>query len=128
MNQEPKPDQTHEYLQYRSPRDHILHDMARKDWANESNGVPEAHVGFFARISNSEAELHEVTQAFEQSIAAAGLGDTSELIGHFIVVEQESREVVVMTYDNDRDLLKDYGNLCTAYESWLEDQAGAGNE
>lgn len=128
MNQEPKPDQTHEYFQYRSPRDHILHDMALTSWANESHGDPEAHVGFFARISNSEAELHEITQAFEQSMAAAGLEDTRELIGHFIVVEQESRDVVVMTYDNDRDLLKDYGNLCTAYESWLEDQAEAGNE
>ncbi|WP_407107287.1 hypothetical protein [Rhodococcus aetherivorans] len=128
MNQEPKPDQALEYFQYRSSRDNVLHDMAVNSWADESYGDPEAHVVLFARISNSEAELQEVTQAFEQSIAAAGLEDTRELIGHFLVVETLDRDVVVMTYDNDRELLKDYGNLCTAYESWLEDQEEAGNE
>lgn len=119
------PTKNPEHFEYRSARDHVLHDMALTDWANQSGGDTESHVGQFWRISNSEAELHEVVQAFEQSIESAGLGDTRELIGHFLVAETEDSRIVVMDhYQSEQELKRDFENLAVAYASWLEDQAG----
>ncbi|WP_192378763.1 hypothetical protein [Rhodococcus rhodochrous] len=116
------PTQNAEHFHYKNSRDHVLHDMALNGWANQSGGETESHVGQFWRISTSADELAEVVGAFEREIEAAGLTDPTELIGHWLLCELDTADIVVMEYHSERGLLEDFENLTTAYKSWQEDQ------
>jgi hypothetical protein len=99
----------------------VLQAMITGGWANESDGEVEAPTGHFARVSNSEAELSEVVQAFEDVITAYGMEDTRELIGHFLVVEDSQGFVHVKGYDNPIELTRDFQALQDAYAEWNKD-------
>lgn len=82
---------TPEYISttYSSPRDEVLHHLSLEGWANQSSGETASTTGYFARISNSEAELQELTTNFGVAIQSAGLADPSALIGHYLRVETD---------------------------------------
>lgn len=99
----------------------VLQAMVAGAWANESDGDVEAPTGYFARISNSEAELAEVEQAFSDVIEAYGMEDTRELVGHFLVVQNDQGFVYITSYENPIELTRDYQALQDAYAQWDED-------
>ena len=99
----------------------VLQAMVTGGWANESDGNVEAPTGHFARVSNSEAELSEVVQAFDDVITAYGMDDTSELVGHFLITEDSNVIVFVSNYDNTIALTRDFQSLQDSYAFWDEE-------
>lgn len=100
----------------------VLQAMVSEGWANQSDtdGNVDSPHGAFARVSNSEAELSEVVEAFEDVITAYGMDDTRELIGHFLVVEDSQGFVHVTSYDDEVSLTRDFQQLQDAYAEWDE--------
>lgn len=98
----------------------VLQAMVTGGWANESDGDVSAPTGHFARVSNSAAELEEVVAAFEDVIVMYDMIDTSELVGEFLVHEDEQGNVYVVSYDNPIALTRDFQQLQDAYALWNE--------
>lgn len=101
------------------PRDEVLDAMVHGGWSNESSGSPLSPTGHFARVSNSEAELPELLDAFEAEIADTGI-EPQELIGHFLVVTLDHGECYVREYSEEELLKYDFRRLNEIYRSWLE--------
>lgn len=110
-----------------STRDQVLHAMSRDGWANESDGNVESPWGFFSRISNSTEELPEIVQAFSEIISefpAATLSggfDTSELVGHFLLVENNQGQIFVTEFDSEQELQREFDGLTDVYSEWCDD-------
>lgn len=96
----------------------MLYRMSLDGWCNEQNGRSEATTGWFARVSISRDELSEVAQAFEEEMAGAGFTDTTALVGHFLLREDDQGFVEVFEYDNEEEVKKAYGVLERQFEAW----------
>lgn len=116
---------TPEYIstKYSSPRDEVLHHLSLEGWANQSSGDTASTTGYFARISNSEAELQELTTNFEEAMQSAGLVDPSALIGHYLLVETDDGFVHAGDYKSEEEVIADYQKLEAAYEGWVGEMA-----
>jgi hypothetical protein len=106
---------------YNSARDEALHIMAVQGWANDSAGDVESTTGFFSKISIDDAELPEITEAFEQELIEAGVTDTRTLIGHFMVLEDNYGNVNVDTYTEQWKLDQDFESYKNEWIIWAED-------
>lgn len=107
---------------YACPRDEVLGEMQDNGWANASSGNVEAPSGYFSRISNSEAELPEIYQAFESTIEEMGTyGFTAEaLLGHFLLITDSQGFVNVAQFESEAHLIHDYETLERMYDEWEE--------
>lgn len=101
-------------------RERVLYQMSVDGWANESSGEVEATTGYFAKIVVEPAELPEVVDAFEEEIADAGMTDTQELIGNWLLLENALGQIAVRAYEGREELDHDYRILSEAYGAWLE--------
>ena len=99
-----------------SPRDEVLHEMSLEGWSNCSDGNTDAHTGYFSAITITEAELAEITQAFETEIGYAGLVDPSELVGHWLLIDDQNGYVHVRDYETHERLMYDFKRLQEQYE------------
>lgn len=102
---------------YSSARDEVLDAIAKEGWANKSDGDTGSVSGWFARISNSPAELRELMSAFEDQMNEAGLADPIELVGHFLVVEDQTGFVTVTKHEDEKSLTTDYA----LHEMWHQE-------
>lgn len=100
------------------PRDEVLYLMDAEGWANESGGATNASSGYYARISNTPAELDEVVDAFAKEIADVGLADAAELIGHFLLKQASDGYVSVHTYPSEPQLKLAFDVLERSYAEW----------
>mgnify|MGYP001791810815 CR=1 FL=1 len=109
---------------YSSARDEVLHAMSVQGWANRSDGNVEAPTGFFAIISNSPAELAEVVAAFDEEIEGTEDSDfsTSELVGHFVLVEDSQGFVGVYDYSTELGARVFYDELEDTFSKWDEEE------
>jgi hypothetical protein len=82
-----------------SPRDEALRLMVNGGWADQTVTSLTATA---ARISISGDELHEVVDAFTDEFSGAGLTEYTQLVGHFLVVENEGVVRVTTHPDEDR--------------------------
>lgn len=82
-----------------SPRDEVLHLLTVEGWANESDGDVQSPTGWFARISNSSAELNEIRDAFKSEVWRSF--DWASILGHWMVVEGSDGVVHVGEYLNE---------------------------
>lgn len=114
MEREPTPE-----LTYESPRNEALHAMWRSGWAVASSGEPDSPTGPFARVSNSEDELAELTRAFSDEFSAIGV-DPQELVGHFMLGVSTEGEGVVMELGSEQALVQAYEALRDVYVAWKE--------
>lgn len=104
----------------------VLQAMVTGGWANESDGHVDSPQGHFARISNSDAEVHGmggVADTFADDIVLYEMASIDELIGHFLVREDSQGFVHVTEYDNPIDLTRDFHALQDEYALWNEDNA-----
>jgi len=101
-----------------SARDELFYVMTLEGWANESSGSVECPTGFFARISNSQAEIAEIRQAFTEESRAVS---DNEIIGHFLCTENDQGFWYVEEFDTESELLAAYNRLDATYSDWLEE-------
>ncbi|WOI85952.1 hypothetical protein [Rhodococcus qingshengii] len=105
---------------YRTPRDEVLHSMADNGWANESAGDVASSHGWFARISNEPADIHELSQVFDVDIYRTGI-DPQALVGHYLLVET-SEQVTVIPYATEVAVRDEYRKLLDGYYQSVEDE------
>lgn len=105
-----------------SPRDQVLEAMAGNGWAIETNGHVEAPTGWFAVVVNEEAEVPEITDAFEMEIVEAGLLDLSQLIGNFLVQRLSDGSIRVYEHPAKFQALGHYDRMCETFIAWDDDQ------
>ena len=102
-----------------SVRDEVLHRMSIEGWANESNGNVESITGFFARISNDETEIIEIIDGFaKEAFEIDPNFDMSELLGFFLLEENEMGFVYVTEFNTERELIARYVELSELFEAW----------
>lgn len=102
-----------------SVRDEILSLMVNEGWANESDGNVESITGFFARISNDESEVIEIIDAFAgQAFEIDPNFDVSELLGFFLLEENEMGFVYVTEFNTDAELIARYTELSELHHAW----------
>ncbi|MFE7720108.1 hypothetical protein ACFU44_13825 [Nocardia rhizosphaerihabitans] len=95
----------------------MLYEMAQEGWGTRTAGDLASPSGRFTRITNDPREIPSIVQAFDDSIAQAGLADPDQLVGHFMV-EEEWRHLTVTKYANEQDLLMRYGILEQWHLNW----------
>jgi len=107
-----------------SPRNQLLHAMARQDWANESNGNVEAPTGWFCRISNSSADISEIVATFLDEISdidPSGTFNPMELKGHFLLVENDQGGIYVNEYSSESEVIRAFTAMTDQYAYWSSD-------
>lgn len=92
--------------------------MVNDGWANESSGNIEAPTGHFARISNSDNELAEVLQAFEDVTDDYGMPAREDIVGHFLVITDSLGFIHISRYGSEAALIADYRALEAEYNNW----------
>lgn len=116
---------------FSSARDSILEYLCNNGWSNEDFGNVEAPTGYVYRISNTLAEVQ-----MENSEVTSLLGDwfegnsevtdspelREELIGHFIVTEDNQGFVRVAKFDTEKEMLAEFQRLEDAYNEWDTDE------
>jgi hypothetical protein len=118
----PETPQPEQLPRFSSPRDQVLYEMSSNGWSNSTSGDVRCITGWFAKLANTEPELQEVVEAFEEEIAAAGLGSTAELLGHFLVMEDALGNVTVHEAPDAAQLEHTYQVFEEAYAPWRERQ------
>jgi len=104
---------------YNSERDKILDWMTTADWANESCGSVEVPVGHFARMTNEESDRAGIMDAFGEDMAGCESPVRFEdLLGHFIVRENDQGFVTVEEFDTLQDLLARWNKLYREFDTW----------
>lgn len=98
-------------------RDRVLSAMVHSGWANRTHGSFYAQVGWFARISNRQADLTELFAAFAEPIQESGLTNGSHLIGHFMLVEAVERQLAVYQYPSEGELAAQFAIRQEAYDT-----------
>jgi hypothetical protein len=101
---------------YSTLRDAYLHDMAVNGWANESFGDVEAPTGYVWLISNSAAEMLEVTQTFGPAPRNA--------VGHFVLIEDSNGFVSVFDHSTNTGAGTLFRALEAEYSAWLDTEDG----
>lgn len=106
-------------MKFDSVRDEILSMMANESWANASSGDVESPSGWFARISNDVADIVSIIDAFaKEAFEIDPNFDMSELVGHFLIVENDQGFVFVTEYPNELAVINAYNNLELMYAEW----------
>ena len=100
------------------PRDAILYDLALNGWAQASSGDVGAPSGHFSRISNSTVELDDVIGALDIPFELYGVADPNELVGHFLVGENNLGFVDVEEFETEEQLDYAYSILEDIYIAW----------
>ena len=104
---------------YACPRDEALHFLTTAEWSNESSGDVASPAGWFARISNDPADLGSILDVLDDNLPDDF--DPEELVGHFLLVEDDQGFVEVTSFDTHQELLKDYQGLEEQYAAWATD-------
>lgn len=119
--QAPQQQEHYHATKYTTPRNEVLGEMAVDGWANASSGDVESATGHFSRITNTEAELDEITAAFSEIIAEMSrFGFVREdLIGNFLVVTDNEGFVDVRDFASPKELEEAFELLDTIYSQWL---------
>jgi hypothetical protein len=119
----------HPLSKFSSARDDILHFLCISDWAEESDGNSEAPTGYFWRISNTDADVHQSNGEFSSVFAEwlemnPEVTDSpelrSELVGHFIVQAMDSGFVYVGDYSTEEAMLEDFAEMQEEFGKWDE--------
>lgn len=110
-------EQSPEAPRFQSPRDEALHAMWDGLWTDASDGDLESPTNRFARVSNSEAELADVVDAFEEKFREIGV-DPRTLVGHFILGHSKEFGPVVISFDEEEDMLAAYKELVKVHRAW----------
>jgi hypothetical protein len=96
--------------------------MCESGWANESSGSTRSYQGYFWRITNEPADMQEVADAFSDEFTQAGLTDTAQLVGHFVVVDFGQGQIRVDQFDTQAEAVDDYESRKAAYDIWVAEQ------
>lgn len=104
-------------------RDEVLGQLGLEGWSNASSGDTESPTGYFERISNTEEELQELVEAFEDIIGQMRQYGFSEreLLGHFLLVHDSQGFVGVHEYDTHEELVARFEELEDEYGNWGSD-------
>lgn len=121
---ETDPPQENRPGKFSCPRDELLYNMSLNGWSNDSSGDVQAPTGFFARISNSTDEISEVIEAFDDDLSELARRHAKELVGHFMLYEDNQGAVGVDVYADHASLLADYEELERTYSAWLMEEGG----
>lgn len=81
-------------------------------------------IRFFGRITNTEPELAEIADAFEEDLRLLGL-DVSAVKGYYLVIEHPV-EVVVTRYEDESELMMNYRALEELWEALGGEEPGDG--
>lgn len=112
---------------YSSARDSLLHFMCINGWQNDSDGNVEAPTGYFYELVNGPADVNprntEVSSLFEEWFNQnPEVTDSeelrSELIGLFIVTEDNQGFVTVEEFDDPQGLAQRWLSLQEALNEW----------
>lgn len=101
-----------------SARDEVLYTMALEGWANDSDGESAALTGWFARLTQSDAEIKEIREAFED--AAPESFEWSSIVGLFLLRESNEGFVTVTEYATERELTSEFRHLFNAFHSDID--------
>lgn len=108
-----------EDYRYEHPRDEALHIMTTNGWANATGGSPLAPTGLYARMTNEAADLPELRGAFDSTFKMLGV-EPQDVLGNFIVVEDNEQAVHVVAFQSHRIMLAAYEELRLTYEAWRD--------
>lgn len=106
-----------------SPRDELLYQMAANGWCNESSGSTQAPCGRFARVGNEMDDVLMISDAFGEDMDRLGLAVT-DIIGHYLVIEDELAFVDVEQFETAIDLVHAYQKRDSEFKYWMVETGG----
>jgi len=100
---------------FASTRDQVLYRMAIEQWACESTGDIQAAASWLCWLSNSPAELADILDAFRDDIDQAQLADPQQLVGNFLMTQNNRGYVEVAEYETEDAVREAYTRLAPTY-------------
>lgn len=97
----------------------VLQAMVTGGWANESDGDVNSPTGHFARVTVLPAEVGEVVAAFDDVLKVYPCDALVQLVGYWLVCENDAGFVTVIAFDNEPALTMAYQSLEDDYSEWL---------
>jgi hypothetical protein len=116
---------------YSSARDSLLHFLCTSDWGNASFGDVEAPTGYVWRISNNWEEVKpinmEINSVLEDWFAENSEVTDSpelrkELVGHFLVVEDNDGFISVHEYASEELVIQAFDSIEAIFNEWNEQE------
>lgn len=113
---------------YDSRRDEILHALCLADWSNDSFGDVQAPTGYVWRITNTKEDifgtLWDRNSEFDSLMEALEfhhlkVAELSELVGNFIVIEDNNGFVYVRSFDTEAAMMQEYNYRELQYSEWF---------
>ncbi len=111
---------------FRNTRDAVLYQMTLEGWASQSSGDTQAPTGWFACIMNDPGDLASIRDAFGNFLDQAHFNRSDhlqQLLGNFLMREDQQGFVAVETYNTEVELKQVYDELDSAYGVWAGDES-----
>lgn len=95
----------------------VLYDMGLEGWFIATSGDVQSPQGWFGFVSNEPDEVAEVAEAFAETMTRTGT-TPAQLIGHFLLREDERGFVGVEEFDSYGEAKGAYDDLEREYDAW----------
>jgi hypothetical protein len=96
----------------------LFKDMLNNGWFTKSDGDVESPFGYFGYVINTEAELWELFQAFEDTIECYGQPLSEDVIGSFIAYINSDGIITIERMANNLEAELWYHNTSRDYTKW----------
>jgi hypothetical protein len=102
----------------RTPLEALLQAMVTGGWATQSGGSVESPTGAYASVSVLPSEVGECIDAFEDVVAMYSLDAYTQLVGEWLVVEDEQGNVAITNYGLPSHLARAFNALDAQFTAW----------
>lgn len=97
----------------------LMKAMLNHGWFTKSSGEDGSYTGYFGYVTNTQAELKEIREAFSEVIEAYGDPKDEDLIGSFVGVVDAVGTMHIFRHSDDNAAKSDFNRYEERYQKWL---------
>jgi hypothetical protein len=101
-------------------REALFKAMLQHGWFTASGGSDESPLGIFGYVINTQPELKELYEAFEDVIKAYGKPNDEDVIGNFFAYLNGNGVIHIYRYDKPVDAENQHAWNTIEHEEWLD--------
>lgn len=102
-----------------TPLQALFRAMMNDGWFTKTDGDVDSFTGYFGYMTNTQAELKEIREAFSEIIQMYGNPKDEDLIGSFLVVIDSNGSIHIRRFASDDSAKSEFAIYEKKYAEWL---------
>lgn len=102
-----------------TPLEALFRAMMNDLWFTKTDGAVDSFTGYFGYVTNTQAELKEIREAFSEVIDMYGDPKDEDLIGSFLVVIDSNGGIHIRRFGSDDFAKAEFAIYERKYAQWL---------